>query len=192
MELTGKIWRFPKVQRYYKVCSLLLIPGRYARQEKHMNVRHMTANDIQQVAEVHTAAFVRQTMSRDWIRCNFNAYPRMQFFVAEESGAIVGYIHWTQKSGFRTTVVLELEQLAVNPDFLGQGIGGQLITESLPLVQAQLAKRGATLKHIIVTTRADNYAQKLYQRTIGAETEATITDLYSADEVFMIRRNIDQ
>ena len=165
---------------------------RYAQQEKHMNVRQMTAHDIQPVAEVHKAAFARQTMSRDWIQCNFNAYPRMQLFVAEEGVSIAGYIHWTQKSGFRTTVVLELEQLAVHPDLQDRGIGRQLITESLPLVRAQLAKRGATLKHIIVTTRADNYAQKLYQKTLGVETETTITDLYSADEVFMVRRNIDQ
>ena len=157
-----------------------------------MNVRQMTIQDIHPVAEVHKAAFVRQTMSRDWIQCNFNAYPRMQLFVAEEEGVIAGYIHWTQRSGFRPTVVLELEQLAVHPDFQGQGIGRQLITESLPLVRAQLTQRGATLKHIIVTTRADNYAQKLYQKTLGVETEATISDLYSADEVFMIRRNIDQ
>jgi hypothetical protein len=66
-----------------------------------------------------------------------------------------------------------------------------LITESLPLVRSELDKRGARLKHIIVTTRADNYVQKLYQKTLGVETEATITDLYSADEVFMIRRDID-
>ncbi len=157
-----------------------------------MNLRQMTAHDIHPVAEVHKAAFIRQTMSQDWIQCNFNAYPRMQLFVAEEDDAIVGYIHWTQRSGFRTNVVLELEQLAVHPGFQGRGIGRQLISESLPLVRAQLADRGATLKHIIVTTRADNYAQKLYQKTLGVETEATIMDLYSTDEVFMIRRNIDK
>jgi ribosomal protein S18 acetylase RimI-like enzyme len=157
-----------------------------------MNVRPMTAQDIDAAAKVHKAAFARQTMSRDWINCNFNAYPRMQVFVAEEGGVITGFIHWSQKSGFRPTVVLELEQIAVLPEFRGRGIGRRLITESLPLVRAQLHKRGATLKHIIVTTRADNYAQKLYQKTLGVETEATIRDLYSADEVFMIRRNIEQ
>ena len=157
-----------------------------------MNIRQMMTQDIHPAAEVHKATFVRQSMSRDWIQCNFNAYPRMQLFVAEEEAVIAGYIHWTQRSGFRPTVVLELEQLAVHPDFQGRGIGKQLITESLPLVGAQLVSRGATLKHIIITTRADNYAQKLYQKTLGAETEATIKDLYSADEVFMIRRNMDQ
>ena len=157
-----------------------------------MNVRQMTTHDISAAAQVHKAAFTRQTMSQEWIQCNVSAYPRMQLFVAEQDGEIVGFIHWTQKSGFRPAVVLELEQLAVLPAFQGQGIGRQLITESLPLVRAELDKRGAILKHIIVTTRADNYAQKLYQKTLGVETEATITDLYSADEVFMIRRNIDQ
>ena len=157
-----------------------------------MNVRQMTDHDIQPVADVHKAAFVRQTMSRDWIQCNYKAYPRMQLFVAQQGTTIAGYIQWTQKSGFRTTVVLELEQLAVHPDFQNRGIGEQLITESLPLVRAELAKRGATLKHIIVTTRADNYAQKLYKKTLGVKIEAKITDLYSADEVFMIRRNIDR
>jgi ribosomal protein S18 acetylase RimI-like enzyme len=157
-----------------------------------MNVRPMTVHDIDPVAEVHKAAFIRQTMSQEWIRCNFSAYPRMMLFVAEEGGVIAGYIHWTQKSGFRTAVVLELEQLAVHPDFRRRGIGELMITESLPLVRIRLADRGATLKHIIVTTRADNFAQKLYKKALNVETEATIADLYSADEVFMIRRNIDQ
>ncbi|RJP51993.1 MAG: GNAT family N-acetyltransferase [Anaerolineaceae bacterium] len=155
-----------------------------------MNIRQMTTQDVGPVAEVHKAAFVRQTMSRDWIQCNFNAYPLMQLFVAEQKGLIVGYILWNQKSGFRPSVVLELGQIAVHPESQGRGVGKQLITDSLPLVRAQLGKRGATLKHIIVTTRADNYAQKLYQKNLGVETEAMIKDLYSADEVFMIRRNV--
>lgn len=176
--------RASKVAAFYARCNAL--------QKKPMNVRQMTADDIHAAAEVHKAAFPRQGMSRDWVQCNFNAYPRMQLFVAEDDGAITGFIHWTQKSGFRPSVVLELEQIAVHPAFQRRGIGSQLITESLPLVRAQLDRRDATLKHIIVTTRADNVAQRLYQKILGVETEATISDLYSADEVFMIRRNIDQ
>ena len=155
-----------------------------------MNIRQMTTKDLETVATVHQAAFVRQKMSLEWISANFAAYPRMQFFVAERDGAIVGFIHWTQRSGFREQVVLELEQIAVHPDHHGQGIGRALIEQTLPLVEAQVGERGATIKHIIVTTRADNYAQSLYKKTLGAEVEATITDLYSADEVYMIARHI--
>ena len=88
-------------------------------------------------------------MSQEWIQCNFNAYPRMQHFVAVEGGAIVGCIHYTQKSGFRTSVVLELEQLAVLPNFQDRGFGRQLIIESLPFVRTQLANRGATLRSCV-------------------------------------------
>lgn len=155
-----------------------------------MHIRAIKNSDIDAVAAVHQAAFARQNYSNEWIRCNVAAYPKMQFFVAESNGEIRGFIHWTQKSGFREQVVLELEQIAVHPNFHGQGIGTSLIRDSLPLVKAQLAQRGATLKHIIVTTRADNDAQRLYRKELGAEIEATITNLYSADEVFMVARYV--
>lgn len=94
------------------------------------------------------------------------------------------------KSGFRPEVVLELEQLAVSPESQKKGIGRALIMESLPLVKRQLALKNAVLKTILVTTRTDNYAQELYKSTIGAEVETVISNLYSADEVLMIARNL--
>lgn len=156
-----------------------------------MKIRPLQQQDIENTARVHKAAFARQKMSNEWIKSNSKAFPRIQYYVAEnQDKEIVGYIHWSQKSGFRREVVLELEQLAVVPQYHGKGIGTKLIKESLPQVNCQLATRGAAIKHIIVTTRSDNHAQKLYKKTIGAEVEATISNLYSADEVFMVARNI--
>ena len=156
-----------------------------------MKIRPFNKKDLAKTAAVHKAAFVRQQMSTEWIASNFQAYPRVQYFVAEtKNDEIVGYIHWCQKGGFRSEVVLELEQLAVHPGFQGQGIGTRLIRDSLPHVKEQLASRGARVKHVIVTTRTDNHAQKLYRKTLGAEIETTIRSLYSADEVFMIARNV--
>lgn len=157
-----------------------------------MNIRPLKHNDIEKTAKVHEAAFVRQTLSSEWIESNSKAFPKVQYYVAETQGnEIVGYIHWSQKSGFRQEVVLELEQLAVLPKYHGKGIGTKLIKESLPQIKCQLASRGAKIKHIIVTTRSDNYAQKIYQKTLGATVEATIRNLYSADEVFMVARNVE-
>ena len=116
----------------------------------------------------------------------------MLCYVQEHEGTIVGYIIWGQKSGFRPRVVLELEQIAIHPTVQGKGLGQKLIEQSLELVKSQLAKRDATLKHILVSTRADNAAQKLYRRVLGAEVEATLTNLFSADEVYMVARNVDQ
>ena len=149
----------------------------------------MNRDDIKGVALVHSEAFPRQNLSLEWISTNYLAYPRIQYYVAESEDNIMGFISWTQKSGFRPEVVLELEQIAVSPRHQSNGIGRKLISDSLPLMENHLKSRNAILKHIMVTTRSDNEAQKLYKSVLGVEVDCTIKDLFSADEVVMIRRN---
>ena len=155
-----------------------------------VNVRKMTLGDVNSVAAVHASTFPRQSDSKDWITCNFSAYPRIQYFIAEKDDEIIGFIEWLQKSGFRKEAVVELEQLGVKPTKQRQGVGRILIEKSLVMLSDQLSSRGSTLKHVIVTTRADNDAQNLYKSALNAQVEATITNLYSADEVLMIARNV--
>lgn len=155
-----------------------------------MFVRKMTFKDLAQAAEIHKEAFTRQCRSFAWLDCTLKAFPRMLSFVATEENVIEGYIIWAQKSGFRPETVLELDQIAVKHAKQRQGVGKALIEDSLPLVRLQLAAQESKLKHAIVTTRADNHAQALYRKTLGAEVEATITNLYSADEVVMIARDL--
>ena len=69
-------------------------------------------------------------------------------------------------------------------------MSSKLIKESLSLFSEQLSLRGSSLKHVLVTTRADNYAQSLYESALNAKVEATITNLYSADDVLMIARDV--
>lgn len=157
-----------------------------------MIIRTMNSSDLAQAARVHREAFPRQTRSSEWLECTLKAFPRMLCYAATVDGVVEGYIVWAQKSGFRPEVIMELEQLAVRPPFQGQGIGKALINRSLELVRKELAGQGARLKHVIVTTRADNHAQALYRDILGAKVEATITNLYSADEVFMVARNLQR
>jgi ribosomal protein S18 acetylase RimI-like enzyme len=157
---------------------------------KTVEIRAITEGDLSAVAALHSQVFSRQGHSLTWIECNVRAYPRMRYFVAAVADQICGYVLWTEKSGFRAEVVLELEQIAVLPRYQGQGIGEVLIRASMPMVVNQLSERGATLNTILVTTRADNEAQRLYRKTLGAEIEAVIPGLFSADEVVMVARNL--
>lgn len=157
-----------------------------------ITIRAMQLNDIDPVAYIHSQAFKRQLSSKEWISCNFNAYPRIMVYVAvTEASKIVGYIQWIQKSGFRNEAVIELEQLAVLPDHQGNKIGTKLINVSLEAIKNYLAIKNSKLKSVIVTTRADNFAQRLYQKTLNAKISAYIKDLYSADEVIMIAKMIE-
>ncbi len=155
-----------------------------------VRIRSAEEKDLEYIAKIHSEAFLRQTLSQEWVSCNFRAFPRIKYFVAEIEAKIVGYIQWIEKSGFRKDVVLELEQMAVQPAMQGKKIGTALIQQSLPLVQKELAKRQASIKHLLVTTRDDNPAQQLYAKTIQATVECTIRNLFSADEVVMISRNV--
>ncbi len=56
------------------------------------------------MAQVHHEAFSRQTMSEEWIACNFQAFPRIRQFVALVEGEVIGYIQWVEKSGFRKEI----------------------------------------------------------------------------------------
>lgn len=156
-----------------------------------VKIRHAEENDVESIAKVHAEAFLRQNHSYEWVSCNFKAFPRIKYFVAELKNEIVGYIQWIEKSGFRKEVVLELEQIAVLPSKQGEKIGTALIKQSLPLIKEQLVKRQAYIKHILVTTRNDNPAQQLYAKTLNAKVETMIPNLFSSDEVLMISRNID-
>lgn len=157
-----------------------------------MLIRNVEAKDIPGISQVHAEVFSRQTLSEQWITCNFNAFPRIRYYLAEKNEEIVGYVQWIEKSGFRQEVVLELEQIAVHSSFQNQGIGTALIVESLEFIKKELEKRQAKIKHILVSTRTDNEAQKLYSKTLNAYPEVMIPSLFSADEVLMISRNFSR
>ena len=149
-----------------------------------MRIRPFDDRDLLSVALIHEKSFPRQGFSNDWIRSLSGGFPRTQIFVAEDV-EIIGYIIWTEKSGFRKEAVLELEQIAVAENFRGRGFGKFLIEESLKMVRIRLFERGSCLKLVLVSTRTDNAAQKIYEQVLKAKTVAIIPGLFSGDEVLM-------
>ena len=147
--------------------------------------------DLKRMAEIASNNFSGLKEKKDaikWITCNLNAFPRMQYFVAKNGKNIAGYVLWVEKGGLRKESVWELEQIAVEKEFQGQGIGSQLIEKSLLEIKNYLKKRKSVLKLVEVTTGTDNQAQNLYKKTIKAESECIVKDFFRGDEVIMIAR----
>lgn len=159
----------------------------------NLEIRRMNESDVEAVASVHRAAFPDERESDLWIRSNFAAYPRLQYFVAVRDSTIAGYVVWIQKCGFRQRQLLELEQIAVHPFHQRAGIGETLIRGSLPLVKEELARRNARIENILVTTSAENFARRLYEKTLGAKAVHLFKEYVNGhDELYMIARHVDE
>ena len=169
-------------------------------------VERLLEMDVEKVAQIASENFSGlkdYKNALEWLTCNFKAFPRMQYYVAISEREnisvfneydivsrceIVGYILWMEKGGFRKESIWELEQIAIKKGFQGRGIGSILIRESLEKIKKYLKGRGSSLKIIEVTTGAENLAQNLYEKTLGANVECGIQDLFRGDEVIMIAR----
>lgn len=147
--------------------------------------------DIKGIAKIASENFSglrEKKYAIKWISCNFASFPRTQYFIAKINNEIAGYVLWLEKGGFREEAVFELEQIAVSKEFHGQGVGTELILKSVSEIKKYLKKRKARLKAIEVTTGAENKAQNLYKKTLGAEPECIIKNLFRGDEVIMMAR----
>jgi len=154
----------------------------------------MRDNDIAQVVKIYLKCFKgmqKYTQVKKWITLKHRSYPVNQFFVGILRGKVIGYILWAELGGFRKDAVIELDQIAVTPDYQGKGFGATIIKESLKAVITQLKRRKSRLKLVKTTTGATNEAQKLYKDVLNAKPVATIPDFFRTDEVILISRKTD-
>lgn len=156
-----------------------------------IKIQPLKSQDFKKVVKIASQSFAglaELNNAEKWIECNFKAFPRMRYFTAKNNKKILGYILWMEKGGFRKEAVLELEQIAVLPEFRGRGVGTALIEKSLLEIRKAIEKRGSVLKLVEVATGTDNKAQNLYKKTLGAESEAVVKDLYRGDTLIMFAR----
>lgn len=157
------------------------------------DIRKMTVEDLLPASHIHQQNFVRQNDSQLWLKCHILSYPRDFTYVIETEKQVVGYIIWTQKSGFRQQVVLELSQIAIDKDFQHQGYATQLILVSLKQVILYLNDHDQQLDKLYISTGANNNAKSLYTKLFQPEIEATFHHLYNQndDEIILIVRSFD-
>ncbi|MBS4012840.1 MAG: GNAT family N-acetyltransferase [Bacteroidetes bacterium] len=126
--------------------------------------------------------------AQKWVFCNFQAWPRFYYFIIKKNNKVIGYILWYFKGGWRKESVLELEQIAIDPKYQGNGFGSKLIRESLNQLRKILKNEKKKLKAIIVTTGTKQKAKKIYEKVLKAKPEAKIKNLFRGDEIILISR----
>lgn len=159
-----------------------------------MTIRKATIGDLGGIVKIALDCFPQDNKNADksriWHKSGLlSDNKKIKYWLAEDNGRIVGYIAWYLKGGFNSGVC-ELEQVGVHSSQQGKGVGTQLIKESFKAFKELVkSEYGVEIKMVEVTTSTENKAQKLYQKALGAEVEATVKNLFHGnDEVIMVAR----
>ncbi len=155
-------------------------------------IRPADQKDISAIAEINKQGFsgnAAGNAAKRWVKANFAQREKYRYFVVEADDKVTGYIGWEIKGGFmRKTPVVELQQLAVLPDFRGKGIGTGLINESLPQVKLWIKQvnPAAEKVRIFVWTKKDNGpAKKIYQKISNLDRTYE-RNIYDSDEIMLL------
>lgn len=156
-------------------------------------IQKATKNHITEIAEVNRACFSGNKptgVAEKWVQSHFNQGDQYHYFVFEEDGKVGGYVSWEIRGGFaREIPVIELEQLAVHPDFRGKGIGTKLVEETFPLMKQWVHEQQPEAKQMRVciwTKKENSKAQTIYLRVCN-EGEKGERKIYGSSEEVMLR-----
>jgi ribosomal protein S18 acetylase RimI-like enzyme len=108
----------------------------------------------------------------------------------EQQGVIAGYILWCVKNGFREATIVELEQIAVDPQYGGTGLGRRLVTDSFEKFKQHVEDTGNKVGAVMVTTTEGNYAENLYISTLNVSRAAILCGYASGNEVILYNNSI--
>lgn len=113
---------------------------------------------------------------KEWF-LDIGNFPRVQHFVAEKEEEIVGIISWILRDRYGKQATLDIQWMAVDEDCQRQGIGKQLVLDTLGSVVFNWNKRGKTITAVRVETDEENTdAQHFYSEVL--ERIGKITSLF--------------
>jgi ribosomal protein S18 acetylase RimI-like enzyme len=156
-----------------------------------MNIRPANEYDIDSISQVYAHCFPNEKSHRLWVTSSFKSFPRSVYYVLEQQGIIKGYILWCVKNGFRESTIVELEQLAVDSQYSGKGLGRKLIVSSFEQFKQHVLDTGHKVGAVMVTTTEGNYAEKLYISTLNVSKAAVLAGYASGDEVILYNNSIE-
>ena len=168
----------------------------FEREIRMLNIRRAEANDVALILTFIRALAEYEHLSRsmvateqDLLRDGFGAEPKFRCVIAEWDRAPVGFaLYFYNYSTFQGRPGIFLEDLFVNPEFRGKGIGRALLSALL-----EKARTLPGLEQVDLTVSAQQVAAKTLYRSLGFETFGVeraalkIGDQYFDEEYMVLR-----
>lgn len=101
--------------------------------------------------------------------CLSGIHPYTQCFVAEKDAKIVGFIIWRVEDLYNTTVVVDIDLLAVDKPSQRLKIGTRLIEDSFPMMKEHFSAFTLT----VTVTADEKGSKKLYKKVLKPYFESS-------------------
>lgn len=134
-------------------------------------VRHFTPSDLSQIVELESASFTTDAFSEALFLSYYQECPDL-FFVAENTGIIVGYMLTVFTSSINALIV----SIAVHPLYRRKGVGRTLANFTLN----QLKASGKKIAELNV--RTTNMESRNFWESLGFTLVTIIPDFYGEGE----------
>ena len=150
-----------------------------------IKIREANEADLKNIAEVVVICFSNdfgdKNIALNWIKERFNLRTFSRYHISEMDGKVVGYIYNKMLGG--TSGILELEQIGIDPEYQGKGIGKMLILESEKFWKNYLKNKFNKKMHkfLLTTAKINDKAHNLYAKC-GFKYECTMKNLYYGND----------
>jgi ribosomal-protein-alanine N-acetyltransferase len=105
----------------------------------------------------------------------------INYTVAEDNGKILGITTWLIH-GLHKHGLIELDRIAVLPEFRGKGISKQLFDALVKDAKKEFEKKGEKLRKLFLLTHASNERAHLFYERMGLRHETTLRKHYYDNE----------
>jgi|SRR3989338_7015962 len=97
----------------------------------------------------------------------------VRYIVADADGKIVGLVTWTMH-GLPKHGLIELDRIAVLPEFRGKGVSRQLFGALIDDARKEYEKEGKKLRKLYLMTHESNKRAQSFYEKMGMKHEATL------------------
>jgi ribosomal protein S18 acetylase RimI-like enzyme len=153
-----------------------------------MKLRKAKKQDAEQVGRILKESYNISTVEEGKEAFLEEIANNTRYIVAEEDNSIVGLVTWFTH-GLPKHGLVELDRIAVLPEYRGNGISRYLFEELINDANKYLLKKNSTLRKLYLMTHADNVRAQTFYKKMGMTYEATLKEQFhpNVDEFVMSR-----
>jgi len=142
-----------------------------------LSLRKATEKDSQEIAKVLEQGYSIKTVEEGIEVFSNETKKEWNYLVAESEGKIIGIVSWAMK-GLPRHGLVELDRIAVSPEFRGTGIARKLFDFVEVQAKEFYSDKGEKFRKLFLFTHEDNERAISFYNKMGMEKDAVLKNHY--------------